>query len=301
MESGGDRHANRGSRRGEVHVRRAAREARRSDALIDRSDGEHMRQARRVLERASPLSAVSGGRHDEGPRADGHSDHRIEHRVPDLRAEAEVDDALPAPNRGVEALDDVAGGDPVARRARIPDLERGLRIHPEQAEAVHRGSGNRRDRRPMLLELVRRRLGVQDGRARPGRELLVRHVHAGVDDGQRLARAGWHSLVRADDRDPPFLGFQRLCQGRKRVVGRKVGDETVARKVWEDANRGTARQPPDGQRRGDLDSPGTAKSGAGPRPCDDQGRVELSKLARLIAGQRSGPGRRGPCAKRESS
>ena len=161
-------------------------------------------------------------------------DHPVDERVPDLGAEAEVDDARPEVDRRVEAADDVARGDSDPGRARVPEVEVRLRIDADDAQAVPRRRCDRRDRRAVLLVLAGRALPVERGRERAARELLVREVDAGVDDRQRLARTGRDRAVRVDERDPPIgsLG-RRGLQRRERLVGRDLGDEAGARAARE--------------------------------------------------------------------
>jgi hypothetical protein len=193
-----------------------------------------VRIARRILERAPAVAAVAGGGDDERPRADGDRDHRLEHRVPERRAEAEVDDARSAPDRSVEALDDVADGKAVSERAGIPDLECSLRIDADQAEAVHRRRRDRCDGGSMLLELGGSALRVQQCRRGAVRELRVRDVDTRVDHRQQLPRAGRDGLIRADDRNPPLVVFG-LDEGGERLVGREIADQPVADEPGKDA------------------------------------------------------------------
>ena len=171
------------------------------------------------------VAAVARGSYDQRPGADRDGDHRVEHRVSLLGAEAEVDDAASALDDRVEALDDVAGGDAVSGRARIPDLERSLRIDAEQAERVDGCRRDRGNRRAVLLELAGGGLGVQGGRPRPSRELLVRHVDAGVDDGQRLARA----RARPRDRLPRRESTTRRAEEARRA-SREAGQQKALRR-----------------------------------------------------------------------
>ena len=176
--------------------------------LVDGAGREDVGQARRIFERASVLAAVAGRGDDERALGEGDGDHRVQQRVPEVRAEAEVDDALPGGDRRVQALDDVAGGDPVSERARVPDLEIRLRIDADDPEAVRRRRGGRGDGRAVLVGLGGRGLRVQRGRRRPVRELLVREVDAGVDDRQRLARAGRLGSVEPDKGGPPLQAVE---------------------------------------------------------------------------------------------
>ena len=133
------------ARRRQVDVRRAGREERRHAVRVDGADGQDMGEAGRVLGRVPVLAAVPRGGDDEGARGLRDRDHPVDQRVPDLGAEAEVDDALADVDRRVETADDVARRDPESRMGSRP-----------------RSRGSPADRR-------RRRRGCSSARLQPRR------------------------------------------------------------------------------------------------------------------------------------
>ena len=209
-------------------------------------------------------------------------DHGVEERVPDLRPEAEVDDAGAEAHRGIEPLDDVAGSDSGPAGARVPGVEVGLRIDADDSDVVQRRGSDRRDGGAVLLEVPRGALRVQRRRRRTTRELLVRQVDARVDDRQRLARAWRSRAVRADVGDPPVRPFRRRWRRghrQQRLVGRDDGDEVRSDQPWKNAERLAAWHPPDRQGVRQLHAARLPQRRPGSGPSEHEPRVVQSKLA----------------------
>ena len=239
-------------------------------------------------------------------------------RDPVEAAKAEVDDAsAPAP-RGEEAVDLVADGQ-LGIRACIPELELGLRVDADDAEAV---LGRGRDRggggAVQLLVVPVEAHRVQRDRVRPGGELLVFQVDAGIDHRQRYPRPGRREAVGADVRDPPLRRRQRVGElaeepgfaarlGSDGHIRRHRADKAAAKKPREKALRRPARQAPELERRRDQLAAGLAQAAGDGRPphaveLDERARVRLEPLQRLPGRRRrTDPGRVGMDERRGES
>ena len=116
-------------------------------------------------------------------------------------------------DRGVEP------GDHAGRRQRalgvgVPGAQDGLRVDADDAGRVRRRADDGADRGPVRVAVAgAEHLGVQRFRARPPGELRVRQVEAGVDHGDRLARARRLGAVGADHLDPPLGRDERVARG----------------------------------------------------------------------------------------
>ena len=99
-------------------------------------------------------------------------------------------------------------------RARVERLQDRLRIDPDDPHPVLRSRDHRGDRGAVRFVLVAHgRLHVERHRVRARGELRVREVEAGVDIGDRHTCRRRDDGVRADRRDPPLLGRERVAGG----------------------------------------------------------------------------------------
>ena len=269
-----DRNAD--ARRGEVGGGGERREAGHVARLVRRADREHVCVGGREVLRAAVETVVAGGRDDERARAEREEDGLLQKRIVVLAAEAEVDHSGAAARSFDDALDRRALVED-AEGARVPDVQEGLRVDADGADAVVGCGDDGRDLGAVVLVLVARGLRVEDSRVRAARELGMAHVDSRVDDRDGFARARRLDAVGADRGPPPLLRDER--------VGRRLGlrgalDHPVRPDQPDDSGRaesgeGGGRHAPDPELVGEL-----GPTGAPGQPCPllCMGPVQLDEV-----------------------
>ena len=149
-----------------VDVVRPARERRDDAGRVGRRDRRHVRERRRIPDRAPLFAAVAGRRDDERPER-----HRLFHGELDREvaaaADAEVDHAASRAGGGEDPGCDLAGVEARAGAERgVPGAQHGLGVDPHDADAVRGCADHRGDRRAVLAADPDRLLRVEGDQVR---------------------------------------------------------------------------------------------------------------------------------------
>ena len=214
-----DRDVDAGS--GDVHEPGLAREERDLVVRVSGRDGEHVRESRRIGERVAEIARVPGRRHDERPEADRLVHRGLDRGVLRLRAQAQVDDGLPRPGGGEDALHDLARLEPRAvPDRRVEGADHRLRVDADETDPVHRRSHHGRDRGSVDPADRGRFLRIQGDEIRPPGELLMPERDTGVDERYRHPGPRRREAADADDRTPPLARHERIGEVRPRSSDR---------------------------------------------------------------------------------
>src|SRR5205085_2307340 len=113
--------------------------------------------------------------------------------------------------------------------ARVPQLERRLRVDAGEAPVASRGGREGRDRGGVEVVRPRQRLRIEVRRVRAAAERGLRRVDGAVDDDDRDAGSRRDRLVGVDRVQPPLGGGVARCgRGRRERAERRGEDDPKA-------------------------------------------------------------------------